>query len=526
MNFPFASSVTLPAGTYWLGYWFGGSGVQVYYDGVSGAGSVRERVVFVLGESAGEFRWWDCDLVGVLVVCVVGYGADAAVEFGAAGDQRDGAQGQTLTTTNGSWTSARPASRISGSAATAPARTARRSAARPRARTRSSPPTREDDPGRGDSDKRERVDARRPRTRPPSSPNPAAAREHDAAGDRRHDDRGPDADDDERQLDELADQLRVSVAALRQHRRELRRHHRRDRHHLHLVAADAGKTIRVVVTAANAGGSSAATSDQTARRHRPHRSNTHLPGDHAARRPVGQTLTATNGTWTGNPTGFAYQWQRCDAAGANCAESAARSRADLHPGRRRLRLHRPGRRHGARTLAGSAQGTSAPTALVQSNVAPPLGRTSPGSAAAGGGSGFIAVSGPYTLSSSAPLAALTGYLRGGSSTQPIRALIYTDSGGQPDTLVAVSQQVTVAAGQAAGWVDFPLSGSPTLPAGSYWIGYWFGGSGIQVYYDDVGGSGRYASATYSANGTRRRSFGNSSSSSLAFSLYATLGAAP
>jgi hypothetical protein len=34
---------------------------------------------------------------------------------------------------------------------------------------------------------------------------------------------------------------------------------------------------------------------------------------------VGQTLTATPGTWSGKPTSLAYQWQRCDAAGAACA---------------------------------------------------------------------------------------------------------------------------------------------------------------------------------------------------------------
>jgi hypothetical protein len=36
----------------------------------------------------------------------------------------------------------------------------------------------------------------------------------------------------------------------------------------------------------------------------------------------GQTLTATTGTWDGAATSFTYQWQRCDPAGANCADIA------------------------------------------------------------------------------------------------------------------------------------------------------------------------------------------------------------
>ena len=34
---------------------------------------------------------------------------------------------------------------------------------------------------------------------------------------------------------------------------------------------------------------------------------------------MGQQLTADEGSWTGNPTGYGYQWQRCDADVASCA---------------------------------------------------------------------------------------------------------------------------------------------------------------------------------------------------------------
>ena len=37
---------------------------------------------------------------------------------------------------------------------------------------------------------------------------------------------------------------------------------------------------------------------------------------------VGQTLTAENGTWSNNPTSFAYQWQRCNGGGNACVSVA------------------------------------------------------------------------------------------------------------------------------------------------------------------------------------------------------------
>ncbi len=89
-----------------------------------------------------------------------------------------------------------------------------------------------------------------------------------------------------------------------------------------LVVTDAGQTIRVRVTATNANGSSSAQSAQTAVVASATSSaapkNTSLPTVSGTPK-VGQTLTGAPGSWSGNPTSFAYQWQRCDADVAACA---------------------------------------------------------------------------------------------------------------------------------------------------------------------------------------------------------------
>ena len=42
---------------------------------------------------------------------------------------------------------------------------------------------------------------------------------------------------------------------------------------------------------------------------------------------VGKQLFTTTGTWTNNATNYAYKWQRCDDAGANCADIANATRS-------------------------------------------------------------------------------------------------------------------------------------------------------------------------------------------------------
>ena len=93
-----------------------------------------------------------------------------------------------------------------------------------------------------------------------------------------------------------------------------------------LKASDVASTLRVVVTATNAGGSTAATSQQTGTVSGIPPSNTALPSI-AGTAQQGQTLTASTGSWTGSPTSFAYRWRDCDSGGSNCVDITGATRS-------------------------------------------------------------------------------------------------------------------------------------------------------------------------------------------------------
>jgi hypothetical protein len=97
-----------------------------------------------------------------------------------------------------------------------------------------------------------------------------------------------------------------------------------------LTASDVGDAVRVTVTATNAGGSTPATSSATAAIVEaasppppppPPPVNITLPEISGAS-TAGKTLTATRGTWEGNPTSYAYQWEICNTSGAGCTNIA------------------------------------------------------------------------------------------------------------------------------------------------------------------------------------------------------------
>ncbi|HEU5243649.1 MAG TPA: LamG-like jellyroll fold domain-containing protein, partial [Gaiellaceae bacterium] len=87
----------------------------------------------------------------------------------------------------------------------------------------------------------------------------------------------------------------------------------------------------------------------------------------------GQGLTAGPGTWSGTqPINFAYQWQRCDSAGANCNPISGATTTTYT-----LTATDVGSTIEATVtasnMAGSATASSAPTAVVVSSSAPPPG---------------------------------------------------------------------------------------------------------------------------------------------------------
>jgi hypothetical protein len=84
----------------------------------------------------------------------------------------------------------------------------------------------------------------------------------------------------------------------------------------------------------------------------------------------GSTLTADHGQWTGNPTSYSYQYQRCDKNGGSCAGISGADRR-LYDLRSADVGHTLRVRVTAKNGDGSGTDTSVPTAVVTSKPAAP-----------------------------------------------------------------------------------------------------------------------------------------------------------
>ncbi len=141
-----------------------------------------------------------------------------------------------------------------------------------------------------------------------------------------------------------------------------------------LAPADVGHRIRVEVTATNEAAGVDATSDPTGVVTADPPANTAAPTV-SGTATDGNTLSATSGTWTGTaPITYAYQWLRCDGAGANCVDIASATADDYTltsadvASRIRVKVT-------ATNDGGSAEASSSPTAVVA--AAPPVNTVAP-----------------------------------------------------------------------------------------------------------------------------------------------------
>jgi PKD repeat protein len=175
--------------------------------------------------------------------------------------------------------------------------------------------------------------------------------------------------------------------------------------------------------------------------------------------------------------------------------------------------------HGAST-------NSAPiTITVTSGGSSTFGTTTPGTSIDTATANYKEVS-KYIAPRAGNVVKVTGYVSGRGATtgtQKVRAVIYADSGGNPGARLGVSNEVTINANQAWGWVDFTFSSPVAIPAGTIWIGY-FGAAQsdlTQLRYDPVANDLRYNANTYSSGASDP--FGSGATLGFHYSIYATYG---
>ncbi len=143
-----------------------------------------------------------------------------------------------------------------------------------------------------------------------------------------------------------------------------------------LTGADVGSKLVLAVTGTNSAGASTASSAASAVVAGFAPSNSQLPAI-TGTASDGQTLSASKGTWAGSvPIAYAYQWRRCDSAGANCTDIAAATAstyviasADVA---HKLRVVVTGSNSSGSAAATSLATTNAVAAVAPANTAVPV----------------------------------------------------------------------------------------------------------------------------------------------------------
>jgi hypothetical protein len=138
---------------------------------------------------------------------------------------------------------------------------------------------------------------------------------------------------------------------------------------------DVGDELKVEEKASNAGGTSLPADSAATAAVTPAPPINVTPPTISGTAAEGQTLTEQNGTWTNQPTTFAYQWLRCDAAGANCSQIQGATSQTYMPGSGDESATIEVQEKATNQYGQSAPAASMPTAAIPvpipTNTAPP-----------------------------------------------------------------------------------------------------------------------------------------------------------
>jgi hypothetical protein len=188
----------------------------------------------------------------------------------------------------------------------------------------------------------------------------------------------------------------------------------------------------------------------------------------------GSTLTESHGTWTNSPTSYSYQWQRCDSSGANCISiSGASAQTYLLAGSdvgHTLRIQ---------VWATNSRGTGGPAAsqptspvTAASQPPPPSSAVLFGDQAVEGRSDSdpagLAQSFQYTAAASGAISDAQVYVDGASTAANLFVGVYSNSGGNPGSLIASG---TISSPKVGAWNTVPLSAGQISAGSSYWLAF-------------------------------------------------------
>jgi hypothetical protein len=163
----------------------------------------------------------------------------------------------------------------------------------------------------------------------------------------------------------------------------------------------------------------------------------------------GQQLSTTNGTWTNTPSSYTYAWSRCDASGNSCAAIGSATSATYTAVAADV-AHTLRVTVTAKNSSGSANATSAPSAVV-SNATAPTPTTAP------------SISGTPSVGST--LTANKGTWSG-SPTSTAVAWIRCDANGNGCAAISGASGDTYSVTQADAGRTFRLSVTATNASGS------------------------------------------------------------